>query len=63
MLVLTVKEGKRIHIGDNIVIEVERIFHGNRVALGIQAPKDVPIYRKELKDRIEQEREQERGER
>ena len=47
MLVLSRKIGERIHIGDNIVIELRRIA-GNRVSLAIDAPLDVAIVRGEL---------------
>ncbi len=51
MLVLSRKEGEQLLIGDNIVLTVNRVS-GNRVAIGIQAPREVPIVRGEL-DRAE----------
>lgn len=47
MLVLTRKERQRIHIGENIVIEILGVSRG-QVRVGIQAPQSVPIYREEL---------------
>ena len=47
MLVLTRKVGERIQIGDNITVVVTKSA-GNRVTLGIEAPKDVRIVRGEL---------------
>ena len=47
MLVLSRKEGEQLIIGDNIVVTVNRIS-GNRVAIGIEAPRDVRIVRGEL---------------
>ena len=47
MLVLSRKEGEQLVIGDNIKLTVNRIS-GNRVAIGIEAPKDVRIVRGEL---------------
>ncbi len=47
MLVLSRKSGERIHIGNNIVIEVRRVT-GNRVTLALDAPRDVRILRGEL---------------
>jgi carbon storage regulator CsrA len=47
MLVLSRKTGERIHIGNNIVIEVRRVA-GNRVTLALDAPRDVRILRGEL---------------
>lgn len=47
MLVLSRKAGQRIHIGDDIVIEVRRVA-GNRVTVALEAPRDVRILRGEL---------------
>ena len=47
MLVLTRRTGERISIGDNIEIVVRRVT-GNRVTLGVEAPRDVRILRSEL---------------
>ncbi len=48
MLVLSRKIGEQIHIGDNIKIVLLRITGGG-VRIGIEAPKDLPIIRAELK--------------
>lgn len=47
MLVLSRKVGERIHVGDNIVLEIRRIA-GNRVTLALEAPRNVRILRGEL---------------
>ena len=47
MLVLSRKEGERLVIGDNVIITVTRIS-GNRITLGIEAPRDVRVMRGEL---------------
>lgn len=47
MLVLSRKLGEKIYIGDNICITVVDIDRG-KIRLGIEAPRDVPIYRQEL---------------
>jgi carbon storage regulator CsrA len=47
MLVLSRKVGERIHVGDNITIEIRRIA-GNRVTIALGAPRDVRILRGEL---------------
>ena len=49
MLCLTRKAGERIIINDNIVIEVLKL-KGNRVVIGIDAPKEIIIMREELTD-------------
>jgi len=47
MLALSRKLGEKIHIGDNICITVVDIDRG-KIRLGIEAPRDVPVYRQEL---------------
>jgi carbon storage regulator len=47
MLVLTRKTGERIVIAESMTIDLLMI-QGNRVRLGIQAPRDVPVRRQEL---------------
>lgn len=47
MLVLSRKNGERIHIGEDIFVEVRRIA-GNRVTLAISAPRSVRVLRGEL---------------
>jgi carbon storage regulator len=47
MLVLSRKVGERIHIGNDIILEIRRIT-GNRVTLALDAPRNVRILRGEL---------------
>lgn len=47
MLVLSRKLGEKIYIGESICITVVDIDRG-KIRLGIEAPRDVPIYRQEL---------------
>jgi len=49
MLVLSRKVGQQIVVGDNIIITVVGIFH-DKVRIGITAPKDVSLMRRELLD-------------
>lgn len=49
MLILQRKEGQSFLIGDDIVITVQEIGQG-RVRLAVEAPRSVPILRKELAD-------------
>lgn len=48
MLVLSRKPMERLQIGDGIVVTVLQI-RGNRVRLGIDAPKKTPVLRAELR--------------
>lgn len=47
MLVLTRKIGEAIQFGDNVTVEVLEV-RGGRVRLGITAPSDVGIQRREI---------------
>ena len=47
MLVLTRKPGERIVIGEDITVTVLEV-QGNRIRLGIEAPKEIPVMREEL---------------
>jgi carbon storage regulator len=53
MLVLTRKTNESIVIRDNIVVMVVEIRH-DRVRLGIEAPKEVTVHRREVYDRIKE---------
>lgn len=55
MLVLSRKRDESIVINDDIVITVVEI-RGDKVRLGIEAPKDVPVHRREVYDAIRRER-------
>ena len=49
MLVLSRKSGEKIHIGEGIVIEIRKVA-GNRVTVGVVAPRDMRILRGELRE-------------
>ena len=55
MLVLTRKSNQSIMIGDDIEVSVLSIM-GEKVRIGIQAPRDVPVFRKEVYLEIQAER-------
>jgi carbon storage regulator len=55
MLVLTRKSNQSIMIGDDIEVSVLAIM-GEKVRIGIQAPRDVPVFRKEVYLEIQEER-------
>ena len=57
MLVLSRKRDEKIHIGDNIVITVVEI-KGDKVRLGIEAPKEIVVHRQEVYDAIARNLEQ-----
>lgn len=46
MLILTRRIGETVNIGENIQVTVLRI-EGNRVRIGVEAPKSVPVHRVE----------------
>src|SRR5437764_2108355 len=54
MLVLTRKSNQSIMIGDEIEVTVLAIM-GEKVRIGIQAPRDIPVFRKEVYLEIQQE--------
>jgi carbon storage regulator len=54
MLVLTRKSNQSIMIGDDIEVSVLSIM-GEKVRIGIQAPRDIPVFRREVYLEIQQE--------
>ena len=57
MLALTRKKGEALVINNNIEITVLEI-RGDQIKIGISAPKDVPVYRKEVYLQIQKENEE-----
>jgi carbon storage regulator len=55
MLVLTRKSNQSIMIGDEIEVSVLSIM-GEKVRIGIQAPRSIPVFRKEVYLEIQQEK-------
>jgi carbon storage regulator len=55
MLVLTRKSNQSVMIGDEIKISVLSVM-GDKVRIGIQAPRSVPVYRREVYMAIQRER-------
>ncbi len=55
MLVLSRKKNESVVIDDRIVLTVVEI-RGDKVRLGIEAPREVPVHRKEVYDAIQKER-------
>jgi carbon storage regulator len=55
VLVLTRKSNQSIMVGDDIEISVLAIM-GEKVRIGIEAPRAVPVFRKEVYVEIQQDR-------
>ncbi len=62
MLVLSRHRDESIIIGDNIVITVVDV-RGDKVRLGIDAPKEIPVHRQEVYEAIQRERQAEQQQR
>lgn len=60
MLVLTRKHGERIVIDGNITITVVEV-RGDKVRIGIEAPKDVSVHREEVWLAIQRDGERREG--
>jgi len=52
MLVLSRKKNESVIIDDNIQVTIVEV-RGDKVRLGIEAPKDIPVHREEIADKIE----------
>jgi carbon storage regulator len=55
MLVLSRRKDESIMIGDDVEITIVDV-RGDKVRLGIAAPKDIPVHRKEVYDAIQREK-------
>jgi carbon storage regulator len=54
MLVLTRKSNQSIMIGDDVEVSVLSVM-GEKVRIGIQAPQEIPVFRKEIYLEIQRE--------
>jgi len=55
MLVLTRERNESIMIGDDVEIMIVSL-RNNKVRLGIIAPKEIPVHRREIYDTIQQQK-------
>jgi carbon storage regulator len=62
VLVLTRKSNQSIMIGDDIEISVLAVM-GEKVRIGIEAPRSVPVFRREVYVEIQENRDDDNGDR
>ena len=55
MLILTRRIGETLNVGDDVTLTVLGV-QGNLVRIGVNAPKDVPVHREEIYQRIQREK-------
>lgn len=55
MLVLSRQDGESVCIGEDVTVTVLGV-HGNQVRIGIDAPRDVEVHRKEIYLRLQGEK-------
>ena len=56
MLIITRRAGQKVMLGDDVAVHVMEIA-GNNVRLGIDAPKEMPVYREEIWVAVKEENE------
>ena len=54
MLILTRRVGETVMIGDEVIITILGV-KGNQVRIGVNAPKETPVHRLEIYQRIQDE--------
>jgi carbon storage regulator len=61
MLVLSRQKDESIMIGDNVEITIVDV-RGDKVRLGITAPKEIPVHRREVYEAIQREKSEKKEE-
>lgn len=61
MLVLSRQRDESVMIGDDVEIIIVDV-RGDKVRLGINAPKEIPVHRREIYDAIQREKQQQEEE-
>lgn len=54
MLILTRKVGETLMVGDDITVTILGV-KGNQVRVGIKAPKNVPVHREEIYNKVKED--------
>ncbi len=55
MLILTRRVGESLIVGDDVTLTVLGV-KGNQIRIGVDAPKEISVHRKEIYERIQQEK-------
>ena len=58
MLILTRKANETLTVGNEVAVTILGV-KGNQVRIGVNAPKEVPVHREEVYNRIKDEQQQE----